>query len=198
MVGHVSESNLPPEQWRPLFDKAGIEFGYRPLAARAGLTHTRVHRLIRGGGTTPEAIKQVADALGVAPSKVRALRDEPADVEPFTLPDDAGRLTHDERNVVRAVVRALLDARDRHADQPTPAAPPAATTRTPGAEDEKNRAADGRQDNVRDLNRPNQDVDVDPPLPPLDQLAAESGGPKGIDLGPGEEDFSQDPDDLHE
>lgn len=132
----MSESNLPPEQWRPLFDKAGIEFGYRPLAARAGLTHTRVHRLIRGGGTTPEAIKQVADALGVAPSKVRALRDEPADVEPFTLPDDAGRLTHDERNVVRAVVRALLDARDRHAtDSPTAGSPPAEESGTSGTED---------------------------------------------------------------
>lgn len=118
----VSESNLPPERWRPLFDRAGIEFGYRPLAARAGLTHTRVHRLIRGGGTTAEAIEQVAEALGVKASKIRELRDEPADPEPFTLPDDAGRLTHDERDVIRAMVRALLDARNRHdqADQSSP------------------------------------------------------------------------------
>lgn len=109
----MSESNLPPERWRSLFDKAGIEFGYRPLATRAGLTPTRVHRLIRGGGTTPEAVKQVADALGVDASEIRALRDEPEDVDPFILPVDAGRLTHNERDVVRAVVRALLDARDR-------------------------------------------------------------------------------------
>lgn len=95
----MSESSLPPEQWRPLFDKAGIEFGYRPLAARAGLTHTRVHRLVRGGGTTDDAIQAVADALGVKASKVRELRDEPAlDIEPFTLPDDAGRLTDAERD----------------------------------------------------------------------------------------------------
>ena len=113
----MSESNLPPERWRSLFDKAGIEFGYRPLATRAGLTPTRVHRLIRGGGTTPEAVKQVADALGVDASEIRALRDEPEDVDPFILPVDAGRLTHDERDVVRAVVRALLDARDRN-EQP--------------------------------------------------------------------------------
>ncbi len=106
-------SNLPPEQWRPYFDRAGIEFGYRPLATRAGLTHTRVHRLVRGGGTTDEAIDQVAAALRVAPSKVRELRGEPAaEVEPFILPDEAGRLTHDERKVVRAMIRALLDARD--------------------------------------------------------------------------------------
>lgn len=129
---------------RPLFDGAGIEFGYRPLATRAGLTHTRVHRLLRGGGTTDEAIQLVADAFGVKSSKVRELRGEPAvEVEPFTLPDDAGRLTHDERNVVRAVVRALLDARDRHAAQPTtPADPPAEAPRTPGTKVEKTRAGD--------------------------------------------------------
>lgn len=139
----MSESSLPPEQWRPLFDKAGIEFGYRPLAARAGLTHTRVHRLVRGGGTTDDAIQAVADALGVKASKVRELRDEPAlDIEPFTLPDDAGRLTDAERDVIRAMVRALLNARElHHADQPetdtdSPAPPGAQTQAGPPQEDE--------------------------------------------------------------
>lgn len=84
--------------------------------------------------------------------------------------------------------------KDRHADQPTTAATPAAPTGAPGAKDKKNRAADGRKDNVRDLKRPNQDADVDPPLPPLDQLAAESGGPKGIETGPApDEDPEPDP-----
>ncbi|WP_345314138.1 hypothetical protein [Gordonia alkaliphila] len=146
----MSESNLPPEQWRPLFDGASIEFGYRPLATRAGLTHTRVHRLLRGGGTTDEAIQLVADAFGVKSSKVRELRGEPAvEVEPFTLPDDAGRLTHDERNVVRAVVRALLDARDRHAAQPTtPADPPAEAPRTPCTDDESEKTEPSAIDQI--------------------------------------------------
>lgn len=109
----VSESNLPPESWRPLFDRAGIEFGYRPLAKRAGLTHTRVHRLVRGGGTTNDAIDKVAEALRVKASKVRELRGEAAvEIEPFTLPDEAGRLTDMERSVIRQMVRALLDARE--------------------------------------------------------------------------------------
>lgn len=121
----MSDSSLPPESWRPLFDRADIEFGYRPLAARAGLTHTRVHRLIRGGGTTDEAIRKVADALGVKASKVRELRGEPAvDIEPFTLSDDAGRLTDDERDVIRAMVRALLKARDTAHAVPTSKTPP--------------------------------------------------------------------------
>lgn len=109
----VSESNLPPESWRPLFDRAGIEFGYRPLAKRAGLTHTRVHRLVRGGGTTNDAIDKVAEALRVKASKVRELRGEAAvEIEPFILPDEAGRLTDMERSVIRQMVRALLDARE--------------------------------------------------------------------------------------
>lgn len=115
----MNDSNLPPEQWRTLFDAAGVEFGYRPLATRIGMNHTRVRRLLRGGGTTAEAIQLVADALHVPPSKVRELRGEPAsEFEPFILPDDAGRLNDRERDAVRAIVRVLLDARDaHHADQ---------------------------------------------------------------------------------
>lgn len=109
----MSESNLPPEQWRELFHAAGIEFGYRPLAKRIGATHTRVRRVLRGGGTSEDALREVADAFRVPVSKVRELRGEPAvEIEPFTLPDDAGRLNDDERNVIRSMIRALLNARD--------------------------------------------------------------------------------------
>jgi len=103
------------------------------------LTHTRVHRLIRGGGTTDEAIRKVADALGVKASKVRELRGEPAvDIEPFTLPDDAGRLTDDERNVIRAMVRALLNARDTaHAVPDSPSASSGASVAPEGDEDQE-------------------------------------------------------------
>lgn len=108
----MSDSNLPPEQWRSLFDAAGIEFGYRPLANRIGMNHTRVRRLLRGGGTTAEAVQLVADALHVPTTTIRELRGEPAvQYEPFTLPDDAGRLNDKERDAVRAIVRVLLDAR---------------------------------------------------------------------------------------
>lgn len=162
MVKAVSESSLPPEQWRPLFDKAGIEFGYRPLAARAGLTHTRVHRLVRGGGTTDDAIQAVADALGVKASKVRELRNEPAvDIEPFTLPDDAGRLTNGERDVIRAMVRALLNARElHHADQPETdtdsSAPTGASDET--SKDEEDRSPDEPESAVAGLDRAEADL----------------------------------------
>lgn len=109
----MNDPNLPPDQWRPLFDKVGVEFGYRTLAARTGMTHTRVRRLLLGGGTTEAAVQEIADAFGVTPEKVHELRGDPAGVHrPFTLPDDAGRLTDTERNVIRSMVRALLDARE--------------------------------------------------------------------------------------
>ncbi|MBR7191680.1 helix-turn-helix transcriptional regulator [Gordonia sp. SCSIO 19800] len=49
----------------------------------------------------------------------------------------------------------------------------------------------------RSLTPPNQPEDLDPPAyPPMDlPVAADSGGPKGIDSPPTEDEFSQDPDD---
>lgn len=137
----VSESNLPPEHWRPLFDAIGVEFGYRPLANKIGMDHTRLRRCLLGGGTSAETVQKVADAFGVDPGRVRELRGEGRDavVEPFTLPDDAGRLTHDERNVIRAMVRALLDARDRHATQPSDTPAEEQGTPSEAPEGEKNR-----------------------------------------------------------
>ena len=133
----VSESNLPPEHWRPLFDAIGVEFGYRPLANKIGMDHTRLRRCLLGGGTSTETVKKVADVFGIDPGRVRELRGEGRDaaVEPFTLPDDAGRLTHDERNVIRSMVRALLDARDRHALSTDSSATPGTPSKE--AKDEK-------------------------------------------------------------
>ena len=139
----MNEPAQPPEQWRPLFDKIGVEFGYRPLATRINMDHTRLRRLLLGGGTTHGAVQAVADAFKVSPEKIRELRGEqPLAYEPFTLPDDAGRLNHRERDVIRAMVRVLLDARTGHAVSTTEAAQPDAPTSV--NEDEKT-SVDGPQ-----------------------------------------------------
>jgi len=131
----VNESP-PPENWRPLFDKIGVEFGYRPLATRINMDHTRVRRLILGGGTSEAAIKAVADAFGVPTDHIHELRGEQATAfEPFILPEDAGRLTQGERRVIRSMVRALLDARDRYAVSADEAPPPGTPTQTGQAEE---------------------------------------------------------------
>lgn len=109
----MSDSNLPPERWRSLFDTIGVEFGYRPLANHIGMDHTRLRRLLLGGGTSEDALQQVADAFRVPVAKVREIRGDAAvERKPFTLPDDAGRLTERERDVIRSMVRVLLEARE--------------------------------------------------------------------------------------
>lgn len=143
----VSDPTFPPEQWRPLFDKIGVEFGYRPLANRIGMEHTKLRRLLLGGGTSAATVRQVADAFGVSPEKVRELRAEPAStaVEPFTLPDDAGKLNYSERRVILSMVRALLDARDRTDEHsPSQSDPPDTEQGAPGEahQDQKTKPTD--------------------------------------------------------
>lgn len=166
----VSDSNLPPEQWRPLFDKRQIDFGYRPLAAKLDMNHTRIRRLLLGGGTTDAAMRQVADFFGVPVAKVRELRGEAAvNREPFTLPDDAGRLTERERDVIRSMVRVLLDARGASdADQPTPPVRPSAPAGAQAAGDE------GKEDEPGDRTGLVNDSEVDA----LDGLRWEFGDPE--------------------
>lgn len=136
-------SNLPPEQWRALFDRAGVDFGYRPLASRMGVDHTRVRRLLRGGGTTSATVQLAADALGVSPSRIRELRDEATlDRQPFTLPDDAERLNDEERDVIRAVVRALLNAKDSHDERTEAASPQAEAAGAPSPPDARKKTGD--------------------------------------------------------
>lgn len=154
----MSESNLPPEHWRPLFDAIGVEFGYRPLANRIGMDHTRLRRLLLGGGTSAATVQKVASAFGVSPADVLELRGEGrgAAVEPFTLPDDAGRLNEKERDVVRAMVRVLLDSKDATDEQPVHSADDPSPAQ-PGAQS----AEDQKTNNAPDLTEGSQAGGVD-------------------------------------
>ncbi|WP_165609468.1 hypothetical protein, partial [Mycolicibacterium fortuitum] len=139
--------------WSPLFDKRQIAFGYRPLAAKLDMNHTRIRRLLLGGGTTEDALRQVADFFGVPVAKVRELRGEAAvEREPFTLPDDAGRLTERERDVIRSMVRVLLEAREQAHAVPTHQA---ATSGASGKEnkDKEDRSPDQSEDAAARLRR---------------------------------------------
>ena len=40
----------------------------RELARRAGISHTSVWKIERGGGATPPTLKKLADVLGVRPT----------------------------------------------------------------------------------------------------------------------------------
>ncbi len=110
----MSETKLPPEPWRPLYVKLGVEFGYRPLATRLGMEHSTVARVLKGDSSSKPSIQKVADAFGITVARVHELRGESAALAypPFILPDEAGRLNDKERRVIRAVIRALLDAKE--------------------------------------------------------------------------------------
>lgn len=132
----MSDPQLPPEQWRPLFEKINVEFGYRPLGTYLDMDHTRLRRLLLGGGTSETAIRRVAEGFEVTPDVIRELRgDFASGIMPFTLPDDAGRLTESERDVVRSMVRALLNARDGK-NEPTTAPGTSEAPRAQGEADQ--------------------------------------------------------------
>lgn len=85
------------------------------LAARAGLAHETVRRILRGVGRPSETtIEKLAAAIGGSVPQMRLLAGRPAgELEPFVLPAEANRLGRREREVVRSMVQALLDASDR-------------------------------------------------------------------------------------
>lgn len=193
----MNEPNLPPEQWRPLFDKIGVEFGYRPLAAYARMNHTRVRRLLLGGGTTDEAVRELAHAFRVRPEEVYRLRgDTPPGVRPFTLPDDAGRLNETERRVIRAMVRALLDAREQ-GDASTSETTPAPDQEADGTAGDLGtpitRAAyGGEPDNVHALNRRKQGPTPAPNFANPGELAAARKEPGYTKSGKRDQGFDED------
>lgn len=130
-----------PEQYRPLFEKRGIDFTYRALHRKVeGVGLNSVVRALTGQGRLSDRVAEgVSAALGVTPNELHALRGHPI-AEPFQLPVRASELNQRERDAVLGVVRALLDARDLHdTDQPASDAdrPPASGTQGETHKDEK-------------------------------------------------------------
>lgn len=107
-----------PEHWRPYFESRGIEFTFNALERKAeGVSlNTVIRALTSQGRTTDRVANAVSGALGITSDKFRELRGEPTG-EPFQLPARARLLTVTEREVVRSVVNAILDARENTATQ---------------------------------------------------------------------------------
>lgn len=143
----IEDPNEVPEVWRPHFAAQRIEFTFRDLDRNVpGVALNTIRRALLGIGTPSRRVASaIAGALGISEEEFNATRakvtgDTPT--APFTLPTSADLLNQRERDAVLSVVHALLDARDRHADQPTPASPPATPPRAPRPKDEKTRAGD--------------------------------------------------------
>lgn len=104
----MNDRGIPP-QWQPYFDARQIE-GYRELGRKAQIDWTRARRVVIGGGTTDEAVKAVADTLGIPTRKVWELRNQPVPA-PFVLPDQAGHLNRRERDAILTIVNALIESK---------------------------------------------------------------------------------------
>lgn len=196
-----------PEQYRPLFEKRGIDFTYRALHRKVeGVGLNSVVRALTGQGRLSDRVAEgVSAALGVTPNELHALRGHPI-AEPFQLPVRASELNQRERDAVLGIVNALLDARDRHdTDQPASDAdrPPASGTPRGAEQGEKTaRVVHIKRDG---LNEQQSSPEAEPePLPeerPEDAWAARKRDPRFKPDIPSSDNIgeeSQDPDDHDE
>src|SRR5690625_5124500 len=103
-----------PDPWRSAAERKGISPTYRPLAARAKVSHETVRRLVQGRPTSERTIRKVADALGVDVEKIHEWRGEaPPDYGNAFEPDpSASLLTTEERAVINSLIRLLTASRD--------------------------------------------------------------------------------------
>lgn len=133
-----------PEAWRPHFARRRIEFTFRDLdRATEGVALNTIRRALLGiGDPSKRVVGAISDALGITPDEFLATRSTVTGEQPttsFVLPARADQLNRRERDAVLSIVNALLDARDRHAEQPaTDTADPTAAARAQGTEDQKN------------------------------------------------------------
>jgi hypothetical protein len=117
MTGAVVHATALADYVRDHMVERGITNPTR-LAAKAGLAHETVRRIFAGVGHPSETtIEKLAAAIGGSIPQMRLLAGRPAgELEPFVLPPEANQLGAREREVVRSMVQALLDASDRRTD----------------------------------------------------------------------------------
>src|SRR5690625_3090554 len=108
-----------PDPWRSAAERRGISPTYRPLAARAKVSHETVRRLIQGRTTSKATVHKVADALGVDVEKIHEWRREAApDYGAMFEPDpSASLLTTEERAVINSLIRLLTEHRREREDE---------------------------------------------------------------------------------
>lgn len=118
----VDEPNEVPEVWRPYFAQRRISFTFRDLHRNVeGVSLNTVRRALLGiGSPSRRVVNIIAGALGIDDAEFQATRAKVNGTDPttpFTLPARADLLNQRERDAILDIVGALLDARDRYADQ---------------------------------------------------------------------------------
>lgn len=107
----MSETETLPPAWRKLFERANIPSQNR-LAEDAGISTATVNRMIRGGGTSPESIRKVAEILsgGDTEEIYEAMQRTERDFGDFPvhlIDQDLRLLTPKQRKALIAMVRSM-------------------------------------------------------------------------------------------
>ena len=164
-----------PEQWRPFFEKKAIDFTFRALERKTGVAANTIIRALNGEKkTTARVVTALCEALGISTETFYEMQGKPV-VEPFVLPARASQLTTREREVVRDVVHALLDAHEQASAKSD--APP---------EGDKDKEA-----NRSRRRPPPKESEINPPLnpgwDPLDPpgVSGDEDGEEGHEFGTG-------------
>ncbi|UYL87795.1 immunity repressor [Gordonia phage OneDirection] len=165
----------------------GIKLPYGTIAAYWSGRH---------GRPSATTLKRLAQVVPFTEKQLQeAAWNTTAPLGPYSPPEESALLDHRQRLAVDELIRSIVATRGEHHDVTTE---PTTTGRQGEANPrQKNGAAKRRLRKVPDLTSPYQDEGVEPPMyPPAGvPVAADEGGAKGIETPPGEEDFSQDPED---
>lgn len=117
-------SNDIPRSWHKHFERKGIPVSYRGLAARAGVSHEAVRRVICGWSVKHSTLRQVADALGVDIEVVQELRgDDAGKGTPWEPPASSSLLSHEEREALSRLISLMTirrQGRGQHRDPTSP------------------------------------------------------------------------------
>jgi transcriptional regulator with XRE-family HTH domain len=84
------------------------------------ITHSTIAKYMNGKHGTPthSVLQALADVFGLDVNTLRGAASLPATGEAFLLPDEAARLTPDQRNAVLHVVRVMLDGNPHYPEEP--------------------------------------------------------------------------------
>jgi hypothetical protein len=95
-------------------DELGLTSPYA-VSRRCGVAHDTVRLMLTGRRATSEAtLQKLADGLGLPVQALRAAAGRPSgERRPFVLPPEAQQLDQHQREVVLAMIRALLQASGR-------------------------------------------------------------------------------------
>jgi transcriptional regulator with XRE-family HTH domain len=97
-----------PEHWQLFFDQKGIS-SVAHLSRRTGIAGMTANRLVHGEArTSPDILRQVAQALDVEDVVIYGLAGWPTTTKPWEPPVEAEAMTDRQRKAVTEMIRSFV------------------------------------------------------------------------------------------